>query len=107
MKRFFRCLMLSLPCALAACAPLQWPGEPASHQVKVNGDVFIIRQLTESTWTATSSGRLKPLDDSSSSTVILRDAVESISGCTVTDSDFSHQGKQFDAQVECDGALSN
>ncbi len=108
MKRLLRCCLLALPCTLAACVSPPLPGEPAPHQVKVNGDVFIIRQLTESTWTATSSGLLlKPLDDSSASTIILRDAVENISGCKVTDSDFSHHGKQFDAQVECDSALSN
>lgn len=101
-------LLLLAACAgLGGCSMIQMPGEPVAHKVSVNGEAFILRQLTESTWTANSSGILKTLAGTSSSTAALREAVEKTSGCKVTDSDFSRQGKQFDAQVDCGSKLSN
>ena len=100
-------LLLAVSAGLGACSMTQMPGEPVAHEVSVNGETFILRQLTESTWTANSSGLLKTLAGTSSSTAALRDAVEKTSGCKVTDSDFSRQGKQFDAQVDCGSKLSN
>lgn len=102
-------LLLLAACAgLGACSMIRMPGEPVAHKVSVNGEAFILRQLTESTWTANSSGLLlKTLEGTSSSAAALREAVEKTSGCKVTDSDFSRQGKQFDAQVDCGSKLSN
>ena len=74
-------------------------------KVSCNGEVFTPRQLTESTWTANSTGILKPLPGTPVSTAMLQEAVEKTSGCKVTDSDFSRQGKQFDAQVDCGSKL--
>ena len=105
--RRWRLLAFALPGILGACAMLQQPAEPPAHEVVVKGEVFILRQLTDSTWTANSAGRLKPLANTPANTATLREAVETISGCKVTDSDFSRQGKQFDAQVDCDHKHAN
>ena len=100
--------MLAAACAgLGACAFIPSPGEPAAHTVTVGGESFILKQITESTWTANSTGSLKALANTPASTAALLQAVEKTSGCAVTDSDYSRQGKQFDAQVSCPGSLSN
>ena len=97
--------MMLLPSAalglVTACSPMQEPGDAVGQKVNVAGEVFIIQQLTESTWTASSTRLIKPLLVTPSSTALLRQAIEKASGCKVTDSDFSLQGRQFDAQVDC------
>lgn len=101
-------LLLTTACGLlAACSIIPMPGEAIAHKVSVDGEVFLIRQLTESTWTANSTGMMKPLAGTPASTAVLRQAVEKTSGCKVTDSDFSRQGKQFDAQVDCASRLAD
>lgn len=94
--------------ALAACSAqsLQAPDEGVS--MRIGGDNYvIINQLTASTWTATAAEPGKPLAGASANRVALQRAIEAQSGCKVSDSDFSRQGMQFDAQVECEGALKN
>lgn len=105
MKGHLRLLLATACGLLGACSMVRMPGEPMPHKVSVNGEVFILRQLTESTWTANSTGILKPLPSTPVSTAMLQEAVEKTSGCKVTDSDFSRQGKQFDAQVDCGSKL--
>lgn len=107
MKNHMKLLLLTAGAGLSACSLIPLPGEPVAHKVKVNGEIFILKQITESTWTANSSGSLKTLAATSASTAALREAVEKTSGCRVTDSDFSRQGKQFDAQVDCGSNLAN
>lgn len=107
MKNRSKLLILMAGASLSACSLIQMPGEPVAHKVNVNGEVFILKQITESTWTANSTGILKTLASTSASTAVLREAVEKTSGCKITDSDFSRQGKQFDAQVDCGSKLSN
>ena len=86
---------------VTACAVMKEPGDAVAQQVNVAGEVFIIQQLTESTWTASSTRIMKPVAATAVSTALLRQAIEKASGCKVTDSDFSRQGRQFDAQVDC------
>lgn len=101
-------LLLALTSAgLGACSWLPLPGEPVAHKVTVNGENFILKQITESTWTASATGRLQPLPATSEGTAALRQAIEKTSGCKVTDSNYSRQGRQFDAQVECGSSLAN
>ena len=93
--------------ALTACSAqsLQTPANAVT--MRIGGDGYIITQLTASTWTATSSETGKPLSNAAASRIALLQAIEAQSGCKVSDSDFSQLGLQFDAQVECAGALKN
>lgn len=86
---------------VAACAPMHEPADAVGRTVNIAGEVFMIQQLTESTWTASTIRLIKPRQATPASTALLRQAIEKASGCKVTDSDFSLQGRQFDAQVDC------
>ncbi|NML87299.1 MAG: hypothetical protein HHJ19_17085 [Polaromonas sp.] len=86
--------------ALSSCALISSTSDPAAR-VTVGGEPFLISQLTESTWTASAAGIARPLPYNSANKTALLLAIEKISGCKVTDSDYSRQGMQFDAQVEC------
>ena len=99
--------IVSITSILAACSTIPDPGEPVAYPVTVNGEPVILKQITESTWTAKSPAHLKTLTNTAASVTALRKAVETTSGCKVTDSDFSRQGQQFDAQVDCGSNLSN
>ena len=96
-------LLVTLCLGLSGCAVVPSPGDPAAHKVLVNGETYLLHQLTANTWTATSTSISKPLTNTASGTAALREAVETTSGCKVTDSDYSREGKQFDAQIDCGG----
>ena len=101
-------LMAAASLGLGACAKLPpWPAEPPAHTVTLGGEDFFLRQITESTWIANSAENKKILAGTPAATALLRKAVEAVSGCTVTDSDYSRQKMQFDAQVSCAGSLQN
>ena len=87
--------------ALSSCALISSTNYPAARRLTVSGEPVLISQLTESTWTATAAGVARPLPYSLGNKTALLLAIEKISGCKVTDSDYSRQGMQFDAQVEC------
>ena len=91
---------------LTACALPGTLGDPPAQRFSVGGESYLLKQITESTWTVTSAAHLKVLANTPAATANLRQAVENASGCKVTDSDFSAQGRQFDAQVECPGTLA-
>lgn len=76
------------------------------NKVTVNGESYVLSPLTESTWIATSAGVAKKLVTTLAATAALEKAIETASGCKVTDSDYSRDGKQFDAQVDCDRKLA-
>ncbi|MDB5868111.1 MAG: hypothetical protein JWP96_443 [Polaromonas sp.] len=107
MKNQLKLLLLAASAVLCACSMIPLPGEPAAHKVSVDGDIYILKQLTESTWTANAGSSVQPLAATVASTAALRMVVEKTSGCKVTDSDYSRQGKQFDAQVDCASRLPN
>lgn len=92
---------------LSACALITAPGEPVAHKVSVGGEPYLLSQLTASTWTATTPASTRSLANSSSSRTALLQAIEHTSGCKVTDSDYSRQGLQLDAQVDCGSRLRN
>ena len=94
---------------LTACASLGQPDDPVAppaHRLSLGGESYLVRQITESTWTVTSTNRRAVFASTAGASEALRQAVEIASGCKVTDSDYSSQGRQFDAQVECPGALA-
>lgn len=93
---------------LSACSgTLTGSGNPV-HKVDVGGDAYLVTQLTAGTWTMTAATltptaiRQGPLDKARQIS-----AIEKASGCKVTDSDYSRQGKQLDAQVDCGSRLKN
>ena len=92
---------------MSGCAMLAATAEPPARQVTLGGESYLVRQITESTWTASAAASPKILAKTPATTASLRQAVERVSGCRVTDSDYSRQGTQFDAQVSCAGGLGN
>ena len=83
------------------------PADSQAQTVSVEGRSYLISPLTASTWTATTKGAARPIDNSASGMAALLQAIEKTSGCKVTDSDFSRQGLQLDAQVDCGARLKN
>ena len=96
-------LIVLLCVGLSGCAMIPSPGEPQAYKVSVNGETYLLSQLTASTWVAISAGTPKALLNTAAGQAGLRQAIEKTSGCKVTDSDYSREGRQFDAQVDCDG----
>ena len=107
-------------CALPLASPLATSAASASsasaassaldampRTVTVDGRSYQLNQLTASTWTVTARGLSQPLTSSPDGKTALLRAIESASGCKVTDSDFSRQGMQLDAQVDCGGRFKN
>ena len=92
---------------MSGCAMLAETAGPPARSVTLGGESYVVRQITESTWTASATGSQKILAGTPAATASLQKAVEMVSGCSVTDSDYSRQGKQFDAQVSCAGSLEN
>jgi hypothetical protein len=91
--------------SLAACAATA--GDPPSHRVSVEGRTYLISQLTAGTWTATAPGAATDVAGGPSGRASLLQAIEQRSGCKVTDSDYSRNGMQLDAQVDCASRLKN
>lgn len=91
----------------SGCAQLTGNTEPPARSVTLGGESYVVRQITESTWTASAGGSQKTLARTPAATALLQKAVEMVSGCRVSDSDYSRQGTQFDAQVSCAGELAN
>ena len=106
MNHGLKFLLALASASLGACALMPLPNEPVAQKVSVEGETHLLTQITDSTWTARSAVR-KPLASTPASTAALRLAVEQASGCKVTDSDYSAQGRQFDAQVSCDSTRPN
>ena len=92
---------------LSACALITAPGEPVARKVNVEGEPYLLSQLTASTWAATTPASAGPRVNSASSRAALLLAIEHSSGCKVTDSNYSRDGLQLDAQVDCGSRLKN
>jgi len=90
---------------LGACAVLS---PPDGYRVSVEGEPYVLSQLTAGTWTAIAT---RPMPSSSvskpSAQAALVQAIEQASGCKVTGSDYSREGRQLDAQVNCGSRLKN
>ncbi|MES2191106.1 MAG: hypothetical protein V4454_13340 [Pseudomonadota bacterium] len=79
----------------------------SSTTVQLSGNAYIISQLTAGTWTAMAAGSPKAINGTPADKLLLLSAIEKASGCKVTDSDYSRQGMQLDAQVDCGSRLKN
>lgn len=89
---------------LGACA---WVAAPAGHKVSVGGEPYVLSQLTAGTWTAISTAVVAPSASRPSVQAALVQAIEQASGCKVTGSDYSREGRQLDAQIDCGSRLKN
>jgi len=92
---------------MSGCALLDGAKDPPARSVTLGGESYNVRQITESTWTASAAESQKILARTPAAMAALQQAVEKASGCSVTDSDYSRKGMQFDAQVSCAGGLQN
>ncbi|RYX98188.1 MAG: hypothetical protein EOO28_01250 [Comamonadaceae bacterium] len=100
-----RRLALTMSVLLGGCS-LMAPPADGMRQVSIEGQAYQLSQLTEGTWTmAPVRAEAPPLNPRSRADLV--NAVETASGCKVTDSDFSQQGRQFDAQVDCAARIKN
>ncbi len=88
---------------LVGCAGTATPGLSRSSQLLLEGQTVVISPLTAGTWTARTQDPKKTLPQNRAGAVRLREAIEAASGCKVTDSDYSSDGQQFDAQLSCGG----
>lgn len=94
--------------SLSACALQDHPNSPHTLNNFINSTgnaAFRVEPLTASTWTATVIDSKRPLPTDANSRAAQLDAIEKHSGCKVTDSDYSGQGRQLDAQVDCGSRL--
>lgn len=107
MKHRLKLLLTVASTGLSACALMPLPNDPVAQKVSINGETHLLTQITDSTWTVRTEGNLKTLAATPANSAALGLAVEQASGCKVTDSDYSRQGRQFDAQVNCDSKLAN
>ncbi len=92
--------------ALAACSSTSLE-KSTSSTVTIAGASYVIAQLTAGTWIATAAGSPRVISGSTPGKAALLSAIEQASRCKVTDSDYSRQGMQLDAQVDCDSRLRN
>lgn len=99
--------LATLAC-LSACA-LPGPGGdlPGRSAVVVDGQRYDIGRLTESTWTAISQPGARTLNQGPAHRVAVTQAIERASGCKVADSDYSLEGRQLNAQVDCASRLKD
>jgi hypothetical protein len=100
--------VLALSASLAACAMTGPPSDsPDRSAAVVDGQLYDIGRLTESTWTAIPPpGASAPTNGAAHRLAVLQ-AIERASGCKVTDSDYMLEGRQLDAQVDCASKLKN
>lgn len=106
MKTFRALVFASICMALAACSSTSLE-KATSSTVTIAGDAYVIAQLTAGTWIATSAGSPRVISGSVPGKAALLSAIQHVSGCRVTDSDYSRQGMQLDAQVDCGSRLKN
>ena len=92
--------------ALTACSSTSLE-KSTSTTIDIAGSPYVIAQLTASTWIATAAGNPRVISGSTPGKAALLSAIEQASRCKVTDSDYSRQGMQLDAQVDCGSRLKN
>lgn len=100
--------LLVLSACLNACAVSGSGGDlPDRRTVLVDGQRYDIGRLTESTWTAISQPGASAPSSSSAHRLAVLQAIERASGCRVSDSGYSLEGRQLDAQLDCASRLKN
>ena len=100
-------LATTLMLALTACAGKAVRTDPVERTMRIGGDAYVISQVTASTWSATAAGSASELALGAASRMTLLAEIERLSGCKVTNSDYSQQTRQLNAQIGCEGQLKN
>ena len=100
------CLALSA-LALCACGANPVAQIYPQQKVQVGGDSYLISQITAGTWMAVAQDSGKPVPRSLVGRALLLNAIAKTSGCRVTDTNYSPDGLQLDAQVDCGGLTRN
>ena len=91
--------------AITACAARPPTVDADARQVSIEGRAYALSALTAGTWTATPAGATSVASRvTGAHQAALVKAIETASGCQVTDSNVSPNGRQLDAQVVCAGA---
>lgn len=104
---------LAMLLGLGACATGGINEGPSSalterQTVQIGGTTYDVGQLTESTWTAIArAGSASTIEASPAQRAALVKEIERASKCRVTDSDYSQEGRQLDAQIDCARRLQN
>ena len=100
-------VLLVLPAFLGACAFSGPDDLPDRRVLVVDGQRYDIGRLTESTWTAISQPGASVPNSGAAHRLAVLQAIERASGCRVSDSDYSIEGRQLDAQLDCASRLKN
>ena len=101
-------VLLVLSACLSACAVSRPGGDlPDRRVVLVDGQRYEIGRLTESTWTAISQPGARVPHSGAAHRLAVLQAIERASGCRVSDSDYSLEGRQLNAQLDCISRLKN
>ena len=95
-------VLLVLSACLSACA-VSRPGVdlPERRVLVVDGQRYDIGRLTESTWTAISRPGASVPNSGAAHRLAVLQAIERASGCRVSNSDYSLEGRQLNAQLDC------
>lgn len=103
-------LGLALALFVTACATGggTTAGLTARQTVVIDSTTYDVGQLTESTWTAIARSPIVASNkESAGHRAALLTEIERFSKCRVTDSDYSREGRQLDAQIDCARRLQN
>ena len=92
---------------LCACTTPEVTRNSAPQKVQFAGDQYLISELTAGTWIAVAQSTGKPVPRSSMGKAALLNAIAQTSGCKVTDANYSRDGLQLDAQIDCGGKPAN
>ena len=97
-----RLAFLAFVLSVSACSFKQPVAEMDLERViYIGGSGYVISQLTASTWTARATSKQPLTGGRAASHIELIGAIEQVSGCKVTDSNYSGQYSQLDAQLDC------
>ncbi len=100
-------VLATLPVFLLGACAGKWPAAsrtPVEHPVTIDGSAYVLSQITAGTWTvvpAAIAGSSQASTISAAHRASLVKAIEATSGCSVSSSNYSRQGAQLDAQVDC------
>ena len=93
--------------ALCACTANPVMQNSPQQQIQVAGNDYLVSQLTAGTWIAVARDAGKPVPRGLADRAVLVDAIAKTSGCKVTDVNYSRDGLQLDAQIDCGGRPRN
>jgi hypothetical protein len=100
---FLRLTPLLAACVLLVACGTSGSGPMRPTRIEIGERPYLVSPLTASTWTVSSPSNRQTLPRDAGARTAQLQAIEKISGCRVSDSNYSDDGLQLDAQVECPG----